>query len=128
MHEYPATVRIIDIACTKAAERGSPRVRSIDLVVGEDAGYIGESIRLYFGLIAAGTACADAELRIRSIRPQLRCPNCGTMFERKPFSFQCPNCQTTGHPSEIGKEFYVETVELDMADGTTVTGGRTDVR
>lgn len=128
MHEYPATQRIIEIACAKAAEHGSPRVRSIDLVVGEDAGYIGESIRLYFGMIAAGTACADAELRIRHIRPQLRCTGCGALFERRPFSFQCPHCQATGRPSEIGREFYVEAVELERADGgTTATGGRTDV-
>ncbi len=128
MHEYPATQRIIEIACAKAAEQGSPRVRSIDLVIGDDAGYIGDSIRLYFGLIAAGTACEDAELRIRHIRPQLHCPACGRQFERKPFSFACPDCQTPGRPSSVGKEFYVESVELVKADGSTApSGGKTDV-
>lgn len=128
MHEYPATQRIIDIACTKAAEYGAPRIRSVDLVVGDDAGYIGESIRLYFGLIAAGTACGDAELRIRSVRSQLRCPGCSALFERKPFTFQCPHCGTDGHPSEIGKEFYVEAIELIQADGVMAkSGGKTHV-
>ena len=77
--------------------------------------YVGETIRLYFGLIAAGTACEEAELVIRSIKPQLQCPQCGTVFIRKPFSFMCPVCQTLGHPTAIGKECYVEAIEVEPA-------------
>lgn len=112
MHEYPATLRIVEIACAEAAAHGSRIVQTIHLVVGDDAGYVGETIALYFDLIAAGTACATARLDIRRIKPQLQCPACQRHFVRRPFSFACPDCGTAGHPTAIGKEFYVESVDF----------------
>lgn len=119
MHEYPATQRIVAIACEQSALHSNRPVQAIHLVVGDDAGYVGDSIQLYFELIATDTACADARLEIRRIRPQLQCPACHRFFERKPFSFACPDCGTTSHPSAIGKEFYVESIDFEP---TAVSG------
>ncbi len=49
MHEYPVTVQIVDIA-SETARKNKGRVRRIDLVVGEDSGFIGESIQMYFAV------------------------------------------------------------------------------
>ncbi len=117
MHEYPITCHLIQLACAKAAEQGASKVTSMTLVIGDDAGYVGDSIRLYFDAIAAGTACEGANLHIERIRPQLGCPACGQHFIRRPFSFACPNCGTDGHPTEIGKEFYLKTIEIDDGGG-----------
>jgi hydrogenase nickel incorporation protein HypA/HybF len=114
MHEYPATKRIFEIACELAERHGIRRVQAINLVVGDDAGYAGDAIRLYFELLAEHSRCAGARLNIRRIRAKLRCPSCGRLFVRKPFSFECPRCGSTGTPTEIGKEFYIES--LDYAD------------
>ena len=112
MHEYPVTERIVATACEQATAQGGRRVRQIDLVVGEDAGYVGDTIQLYFDLIAEGTLCDGALLKIRKIRPQLQCPACQLLFERRPFSFACPACGTLGHPTAVGKEFYIESIEF----------------
>ena len=74
MHEYPATLRIVEIACEQAASHGGRKVQTIHLVVGDDAGYVGDTVQLYFELIAADTACADAQLAIRRVKPRLQCP------------------------------------------------------
>ena len=115
MHEYPVTVQIVDIA-SETASKNNGRVRRIDLVVGEDSGFIGESIQMYFDVVAEGTLCEGAQLFIEDVKPQLRCDSCGKLFERKRFSFQCPFCGGDGSPTEIGKEFYVKSVELEIAD------------
>ena len=56
MHEYPVTLEIIRLA-EKTAEENHGRVRGIHLVIGEDSGFIGESIQMYFDVLAAGTLC-----------------------------------------------------------------------
>ncbi|MCL2351529.1 MAG: hydrogenase maturation nickel metallochaperone HypA [Firmicutes bacterium] len=108
MHEYSLTRNIIETAAEYA---GGAKVRKITLVAGEASGVSGESVRLYFGIIAENTPCAGAEIEIESVRPMLRCKSCGTLFERKPFSFECP-CGGEGEPTEIGREFYIKSVEV----------------
>ena len=122
MHEYPVTVQIVDIA-SETARNNNGRVRRIDLVVGEDSGFIGESIQMYFDVVAEGTLCEGAQLFVEDVKPQLRCDNCGKLFERKRFSFQCPFCGGDGSPTEIGKEFYVKSVELEVADDASAEKG-----
>jgi hydrogenase nickel incorporation protein HypA/HybF len=112
MHEYPVTVEIVRLA-EEAARTHGGRVRSIHLVVGEDSGFIGESIQMYFDVVAEGTLCDGAELSIRSVAPLLHCDKCGALFERKRFSFICPQCGGDGSPTEFGKEFYIDTVDIE---------------
>ncbi|MDR0854189.1 MAG: hydrogenase maturation nickel metallochaperone HypA [Clostridiales Family XIII bacterium] len=112
MHEYPVTEQIIGIATKHGLDARASEVSVIHLVVGEQSGYIGESIQMYFDIISEGTLCEGARLDIKSVRPKLSCPSCGTLFERKPMSFACPKCGTDGAPTEIGKEFYIESIEV----------------
>ncbi len=116
MHEYPVTVQIVEIA-SETARKHHGRVRGIHLVVGKDSGFVGESIQMYFDVVAEGTLCEGALLTVEGIRPKLRCESCGTLFERRAFSFRCPACGGDGEPTEIGKEFYIKSVELEISDG-----------
>ena len=61
MLEYPVTVQIVVIA-SETAQQKRGKVRRIDLVVGEDSGFIGESIQMYFDVVAEGTLCEGAQL------------------------------------------------------------------
>lgn len=113
MHEYPITERIVQMAEEHCRESGADRVVTIHLVCGDYSGFVPESIHMYFDLIAEGTRCDGAEIDIRRVKPKLKCPSCGTLFERKPLSFACPSCGTDGEPTEIGKEFYIESIEVE---------------
>lgn len=113
MHEYPITQHIINIASEYAAKYGGNEVRVIHLVVGDDSGYVSSSIDLYFEIIAKGSLCERAKLDIERVTPRLKCSHCGELFIRKPFSFACPLCGGEGNPTEIGKEFYIKSIEVE---------------
>lgn len=113
MHEYALTERIVRIAAETAKQKGAARVLSVSLVIGETSGIIAESVQMYFDLIAQDTEAEGARLRIRQIKPEMHCPGCGRNFVRPRFSFDCPHCGTLGNPTDVGKEFYVESVEIE---------------
>ena len=112
MHEYPITKRIIEIAQEYALKNNADEVKQINLVVGDYSGYVASSIDLYFSIIAEESICKNATLNIERIIPKLKCDNCGKLFVRKPFSFECPDCQGQGSPTDIGQEFYIKSIEV----------------
>ncbi len=111
MHEYPATVEIVRLAQNAARSQNAVKVTKIALVIGDQSGYVGDSIHLYFDAVAKDTMCEGCELEIRRVRSMLQCEKCQTMFERMPFSFACPECGGEGHPSDIGNEFFIDYIE-----------------
>jgi len=116
VHEYPVTQNIIEMAARYAAaaaeDSENVTVKKIALVIGETSGIVGESVQLYFDLIAEGTVCEGAVLEIETVKPMLKCKACGMLFARKPFSFEC-ECGGEGEPTEIGREFYVKHIEVE---------------
>jgi hydrogenase nickel incorporation protein HypA/HybF len=76
MHEYPITEHIIKIASQAAREHNAGRVSLIRLVVGEQSGFVGDSIQMYFDILADGTLCQGAVLEIEYIQAQWICPGC----------------------------------------------------
>ncbi|MFU0825737.1 MAG: hydrogenase maturation nickel metallochaperone HypA [Clostridium sp.] len=115
MHEYPITKRIIEIAEEFANKNNGKEVKQINLIVGDYSGYVASSIELYFEIIAEGPLqpLHKAKLNIERVKPKLKCTRCGELFERKVFSFQCPICSGDGVPTEIGKEFYIKSIEIE---------------
>jgi len=109
VHEYSLTQGIIEIAAKYA---GNSTVKKIALVIGESSGILGESIRMYFDIIAENTVCGGADLEIENVKSMLECKKCGSLFERKPFSFDCV-CGGEGEPTEIGREFYIKHIEVE---------------
>ena len=113
MHELPITEQIIKIAEEHGQKARASKITRIRLVVGERSGYIGESIQMYFDIISKGTLCEGASLEIDPIKPKLLCPACGGLFERLPMRFDCPVCGADGEPTDIGREFFIDSIEVE---------------
>jgi len=112
MHEYPVTLEIIRQAEEACRAQNGISVEEITLVAGEICGYLPESIELYFDIIAKGSLCEHTRLSFIRIPSKLKCTECGEHFLRKPFTFSCPSCGGVGEPTDIGREFYIESVEI----------------
>lgn len=111
MHEYHEAIHIIEHAVEEAKQKGFSKVTKINLVIGDNSGFSGESIRLHFEDAANNTICEGAQICVEQVKTMLRCPNCRELFARKPFHFECPHCGTEGVPSEVGKEMAIDSIE-----------------
>lgn len=120
MHEYPLTCEIIRIAEGYGKVNNALKVLKIGLVVGEYSGFVGDSIQMYFDEISIDTLCEGSVIEIKYVKPKLKCSNCGILFERQLLSFYCPNCNGLGRPTEIGKEFYIEFIEIEEKGGDNI--------
>ena len=109
------TKQIIQTAEEYAKKEHANSVTKINLVVGDYSSCVAECIVLYFDIIAEGTMCDKASFDIERVKPMLKCSVCGEYFERKPFEFSCPNkdCNGEGEPTEIGREFYIKSIEVE---------------
>ncbi|MGH4122864.1 MAG: hydrogenase maturation nickel metallochaperone HypA [Clostridium sp.] len=112
MHEYSIACEIIRIAECNARDNGALKVLKIGLVIGDYSGFIGESIQMYFDEISVGSLCEGAIISMKHIHPRLKCRECHKFFETRSFSFICSYCGGIGQPTDIGKEFYVEYIEV----------------
>ena len=114
MHELPITEQIVRVASQHCQDNNASKVKKINLVIGDNTGIVGSSVQMYFDVITEGTCCEGAELGITRIKPKLRCKNCGCLFERALLSFSCPECGGEGEPTDIGREFYIDTIEVEV--------------
>ena len=113
MHEYPITEQIIKICTDHCHKAGGSRVSKVNLVIGDYSGYVGESVQMYFDIISEGTVCEKAEIHIEHRAPKLKCSSCGALFKKRPMTFDCPECGGEGGPTDIGKEFYIDSIEIE---------------
>lgn len=115
MHELPLVQSINKKASAHALAHGAARVQAITLVVGDSTGYVPESIQMYFDIVSADTLCEGAVIKIKRVKPLMKCSACGKLFERKPFTFDCPGCGGEGNPTEVGQELYIEDIEIEIS-------------
>ena len=119
MHEASAAEALVKMVSgvleeRRAARESGPcaRVTKISLVVGEATGYMRESLEFYVAASAKGSPAEGAVLDITYVKPLLRCPSCGLEFERRRFTFECPDCGTQGLMTKAGSEFYIDSIEI----------------
>lgn len=113
MHEYAITENIVSLVLEEAKRSGVSKVAAINLVVGELSSVIPECIELYFDPLSKGTILEGTKLRFISIDAQLKCNSCGKIFLKKENGIECPGCGGIGTFTENGKEFYIESIEVE---------------
>ncbi|MEZ0536912.1 hydrogenase maturation nickel metallochaperone HypA [Caldicellulosiruptoraceae bacterium PP1] len=113
MHEYYVTQQMIEIATDEAKKANAKKINKISVVVGELTGIIDESLKFYFDLLVKGTILEGSELEIINKKAKLRCQQCNLLFERTN-TFLCPKCNSKSKLTEHGKEFYIESIEVDV--------------
>lgn len=114
MHELPVTQSIINIATEEAEKHNASKVNNIKLVVGELTGMVPECIQYYFDLLGKGTILEGAELIVKRIPLVAQCKDCNFEGNMNKFSENvCPNCKSTNIRVKGGKEFYIDSMEVE---------------
>jgi Zn finger protein HypA/HybF (possibly regulating hydrogenase expression) len=116
MHEYNLTKQIVHIVNDAIDKHNAKCADSAELVIGENTSIIPDCVQLYFDQIAKGTKAEGTVLHVQVVKSEMYCANCHKNFVRPMLSFECPICHNQGSPTEIGNEFYVKSVALEIND------------
>jgi hydrogenase nickel incorporation protein HypA/HybF len=113
MHEYSIVASLIDAVAREAAARDA-RVHRLHVAIGELAGVDVPLLRTAYDTFRARTVCEAAELQVREVTAEWRCPGCGEALARGA-RLRCPVCD---RPARLacGDEIVLERIELEVPD------------
>jgi hydrogenase nickel incorporation protein HypA/HybF len=109
MHELAITENILAIVLEASCRR---QVKVITLMIGELSGVEQEAVGFCFPIVAKGTAAEGARLEIIRIPAMIRCRSCSAEFHLND-DWTCPVCTALGGEVQGGREFYVESIEIE---------------
>jgi hydrogenase nickel incorporation protein HypA/HybF len=114
VHELPVTESILEVATEAANNAGATRILSISLVIGDLSSIVDDSVQFYFDILSKGTMAEGATLSFQREAAKARCLACGHVFEvTPPLVPYCPVCGQAQLQVSGGKEFYLESIEVD---------------
>jgi len=112
MHEMAVTQSILDIAIKHAQQAGAARITHINLVIGEMSGVVDESVQFYFDFLSQDTLAQEAKL-VFDRRPAIyRCRECKLAYQPQGAEWACPDCGALSFDVVSGREFQVESIEV----------------
>lgn len=113
MHEYAVTKSLIKIVLEEAQKAGAGKVMAVKLVIGDLSTIIDESVQMYYDIMSEDTIAKGSELIFRRVPAEFQCRTCGNKYNKPRQGFDCPLCNSIGAPTGVGKEFYIESIEVE---------------
>lgn len=117
MHELSVTQGILSVALDAARQNGGGRILAIDLVIGELSSIVDDSVQFYFDFLSKDTLAEGATLNFRREAATAACLDCQNQTTvTPPLLPACPACGSARLRVTGGKEFYMESIEVDDED------------
>lgn len=113
MHELPVTQSILKIALEHAEKAKAGRVVGLNLVIGELATMVDDSIQFYWEIIAKDTIAEKATLLFRRVPAQLECLSCSETYHPADGELACPKCGSLQVKIIAGEEFLLESIDVE---------------
>ena len=114
MHELAVSRGILGVAIDAAQQAGAKSVTAIDLVIGDLSSIVDDSVQFHFDIISRNTLAEGAVLNFRREPASVVCWDCtGTSVVRSSLPAACPLCGGSNLLVENGREFYVESIEVE---------------
>jgi len=113
MHELAVTQNILDISLRHAEEAGAKKITGINLVIGEFASIVDDSVQFYWDVLADDTIAKGAKLHFERIPGEMTCTNCQHSFHPADIDFTCPACQSVYVKITRGEEFRVDSIDVE---------------
>jgi hydrogenase nickel incorporation protein HypA/HybF len=113
MHELSIAQSLLDVAVRHAEQAGAQRITRLNLVIGELATIVDESVQFCWDMVSKGTLADGAELHFASVPAQLRCMDCGRSFPLEGKRYVCPACGERHVVAVGGDDFRLESIEVE---------------
>jgi hydrogenase nickel incorporation protein HypA/HybF len=113
MHELAITEEILRVAIEHAERANAGRITAIHMVVGDLSTVVDDSVQFYFDFLSPGTIAEGARLDFRRVAARFRCRQCGHEYEPQAMDWHCPHCQALGGEVIAGREFYLDSMEVE---------------
>ena len=114
MHELTVTQDILDIALEKAKEVQAGKITGINLVIGDMAGILDDCVQFYFDFMSKDSIASGASLSFERIHTRFLCRACGHTYQSgDSLPSNCPRCGEWDVEVIAGREFYVDSIEVD---------------
>ncbi len=115
MHELGITQSILNIVLHHAKEADAVRVKEVNLVIGELASIVDESVQFYWDMMSEGTIAHGAVLNFTRIPGKMQCQECKHEFPLNQRDYTCPNCGSKKVRVSGGDDFYIDSIDVDLA-------------
>ncbi|HEY53040.1 MAG TPA: hydrogenase maturation nickel metallochaperone HypA [Caldilineae bacterium] len=114
MHELSITQSIIDVAIEAANANNASRITDIHLVIGDLTSIVDDSVQFYFDFLSKDTLAAGATLHFQRESATATCVDCSHQWPvTPPLLPECPNCNSARVQITGGREFFIESIEID---------------
>jgi hydrogenase nickel incorporation protein HypA/HybF len=113
MHELAITEGILRIAQKEIEKYNVKKVINIKIKIGELSGVMPQLIQEYFNIVSKDTIATGAELIIEKVPISVKCLECNNESKIDKMMFKCPACNSINIKLLTGKEFYVDSLEVE---------------
>jgi hydrogenase nickel incorporation protein HypA/HybF len=113
MHELSVTQSLLEITLRHAEQAGARRVARLNLVIGELASIVDDSVQFYWDIISRDTIAEGAELCFERVPGCLHCRSCGHTFPLNGRDYACPACSGKQVTAVGGDDFRLESIEVE---------------
>lgn len=115
MHERSLVRALLRQAEKVMDGRGTARVLTIRLQVGEFCGAEPDLLRSAYYEMVQDTPLQGAELAVEIVPLEAACEKCGCEFPVHEFRFECPTCQSRLVSIRRGDELLLDTITMEDA-------------
>ncbi len=114
MHELGATEQLLALALRHAEAENAAAVTDLHVVIGDLASLVDDSIQFYWDIISRGTLCEQATLHFTRLPTRLQCQTCRQTHTPDGDLAPCPTCQSAHLVVVGGREFYLDSIDIQV--------------
>jgi len=114
MHELSITQSILEIALRHGVQAQATKITDLHLIIGQLSSVVDDSVQFYWDMIAKDTLAEGSTLHFTRIPARLECQECGQTYTLEDSQLEgCPACESTKVKVIAGKEFQLESIEIE---------------
>ena len=113
MHELAVTQSLLELALKHAQNASASRINNLNIIIGDMASIIDDSVQFYWDLISKDTIAEGAKLHFNRVKTVLLCKDCQEEYSPPPGELACTKCAGLNIAILSGKEFSLDSIDIE---------------